>query len=205
MSFIIASVIIQVCLTISSFVISSNSLMLNENFPVIIVNPDTIKAQIEIEIESEGSKRLAKLFDKVKLNDKLQVYIKPQKDCAVWVLVENEEGLELVSSAIVLENNVNIMPDHKSKYMVDGKSKYEKFIFIFALGKDSRLINPSINTAKLKKIIADVKRKSEVVIAEEGDPLIDISGNVRDPYQMSRKMYKGLNYLIIEFRFDVKK
>lgn len=166
---------------------------------------DTIRAQIEIEIESAGKKRLAKLFDRIKTGDKLRVYIKPKKDCVVWVIVENENGIELVNSSVVLENILNILPSKISDYEVDGKSYYEKFIFIFALGRDSHLINPSYDNVKLKNTVEEIIKKSEIVIAEDGDELIDISGNVRDPFLVSNKMYKGINYLTIEFHFDVKK
>ncbi len=166
---------------------------------------DTIKAQIEIEIESAGNKRLSKLFDRLRAGDNFQVYVKPSNDCVVWLLVDNESGLELVYTSVVLEGQVNIIPSKRSTFIVDGKSSYEKFIFVFALGKDSQLINPSYDNVKLKNILADVIKQSEIVIAEEGDPLIDISGNVRDPYKMSRKTYKGINYLTVEFYFDVKK
>ena len=166
---------------------------------------DTIRAQIEIEIESAGKKRLAKLFDRIKTGDKLRVYIKPKKDCIVWVIVENENGIELVNSSVVLENRLNILPSRLSDYEVDGKNNYEKFIFIFALGRDSHLINSSYDNVRLKNTVAEVKKQSEIVIAEEGDELIDISGNVRDPYLVSKKMYKGINYLTVEFHFDVKK
>lgn len=166
---------------------------------------DTIHAQLEIEIESNGNKRLAKLFDRIKKDDKLRVFVKPKKDCVVWVLVENENGIELVNSSVVLENRLNILPSRISDYEVDGKSSYEKFIFIFALGRDSHLINSSFDNVRLKNVLADVKKKSEITIAEDGDELIDISGNVRDPYLVSKKMYKGINYLTVEFHFDVKK
>ena len=166
---------------------------------------DTIRAQIEIEIESAGKKRLAKLFDRIKTGDKLRVYIKPKKDCIVWVIVENENGIELVNSSVVLENRLNILPSRLSDYEVDGKNNYEKFIFIFALGRDSHLINSSYDNVRLKNTVAEVKKQSEIVIAEEGDELIDISGNVRDPYLVSKKMYMGINYLTVEFHFDVKK
>lgn len=166
---------------------------------------DTIRAQLEIEIESEGKKRLAKLFDRIKTDDKLRVFVKPKKDCVIWVLVENENGIELVNSSVLLENIINILPSRLSDYKVDGKSSYEKFIFILALGRDSHLINSSYDNVNLKNTITEVKKKSEIIITEDGDELIDISGNVRDPYLVSKKMYKGINYLTVEFYFDVKK
>lgn len=168
---------------------------------------DTLKAQIEVSILSNGSQRYAKLFDKVRTKEKFRIFIKADQNYYLWILSSNDFSTLLLSDTLIKSKTINIFPEIEKYYEFDGKQSQESLLIF--LSKDDK---PKHNIKKLKnaELIKYVKKLSDLSkcnISETGEPLININGNLRDlsESELRTTKYYGINYLIKEYKFNVKK
>lgn len=174
--------------------------------PKILKN-DTVKAQIEITILSNGSERFARAFDKVRIKEKFQILIKADQRYNLWVLNISTSTTHILADTLVKTKSINIFPANNKYYEFDGEQPKEEIIIF--LSKDDK---PKHNLIKLKnedliEYIRKLAIQSKCDISETGEPLVNINGNLRELSENEFKAtkYYGINYLIREYKFDVKK
>lgn len=171
------------------------------------IENDTVKAQIEVSITSNGSERYAKAFDKVRFKEKFQILIKADQKYHLWVLNFSANTTHILADKLVKSKSTNIFPANNKYYEFDGEQpKEEIIIFLSKDDKPKHTLN-KLKDDELIKYIRKLSIQSKCDISETGEPLVNINGNLRELSDNNFKAIKyfGINYLIKEYKFDVKK
>jgi len=99
------------------------------------------------------------------------------------------------------------LPLSNKYYEFDGNDPQENLFVFLAV---NHLVQKSFNKLINQDLLKYIKEKSEQSkcnICESGEPLININGNLRavtlNDHQLTK--YLGINYLIKEYQFNVKK
>lgn len=176
------------------------------NFPKMIAN-DTVKAQIEVSILSNGSERYAKIFDKVRFKEKFQILIKADQKYNLWVLNFSANTTHILADTLVKSNSINIFPADNKYYEFDGEQPKEEIVVFLSRDDKPKHILSKLKNEDLIKYIHKLSIQSKCDISEIGEPLVNINGNLREVSDIDFKAtkYYGINYLIKEYKFDVKK
>lgn len=176
------------------------------NFPKMIAN-DTVKAQIEVSILSNGSERYAKAFDKVRFKEKFQILIKADQKYNLWVLNFSANTTHILADTLVKSKSINIFPANNKYYEFDGEQPKEEIVVFLSRDDKPKHIVDKLKNEELIKYIHKLSIQSKCDISEIGEPLVNINGNLREVSDIDFKTtkYYGINYLIKEYKFDVKK
>lgn len=179
----------------------------DSSFSKILNNVDTLKAQIDITIISGGSERYAKTFDKVKAGEKFHIHIKPENKNYLSIINISNGKATIVIDTVISEYSFYVFPSNKSYFIFDGKSDIEKIIVVLSYSKEPLNKIKSLTDNDLLDYIRKLNDESKCSINEKGDALININGNLRDLSVDEQRMtkYQGINYLIKEFKFNVKR
>ncbi len=179
----------------------------DSSFSKILNNVDTLKAQIDITIISGGSERYAKTFDKVKAGEKFHIHIKPENKNYLSIINISNGKATIVIDTVISEYSFYVFPSNKSYFIFDGKSDIEKIIVVLSYSKEPLNKIKSLTDNDLLDYIRKLNDESKCSINEKGDALININGNLRDISVDEQRMtkYQGINYLIKEFKFNVKR
>lgn len=179
----------------------------DSSFSNILNNVDTLKAQIDITIISGGSERYAKTFDKVKAGEKFHIHIKPENKNYLSIINISNGKATIVIDTVISEYSFYVFPSNKSYFIFDGKSDIEKIIVVLSYSKEPLNKIKSLTDNDLLDYIRKLNDESKCSINEKGDALININGNLRDLSVDEQRMtkYQGINYLIKEFKFNVKR
>lgn len=168
---------------------------------------DTVKAQIEITVLSNGLERYAKAFDKVKAGEKFQIHIKGEQDYFLWILNSNSSTTTILIDTTIISKSFVTFPSNQKYFEFDGKDSQENLVIFLAVNNSPKNAFKKLKNHDLLKYIKDKSDQSKCNICEEGEPLININGNLRDlpldKHQLTK--YLGINYLIKEYKFNVKK
>lgn len=169
--------------------------------------PDTLKAQIDITILSGSEERYSKPFDKVLAGEKFRIHIKPYNRSYIWIINSSEEGTSVITDSILQKDSYYIFPTAGQSYVFDGKNDVEKIIIVLALTPESKDKIENLKNKNLLAYIKELNNKSKCNIAERGDDIINISGNLRELDSNGNRINKfsGINYLIKEYKFNVKR
>lgn len=175
-------------------------------FPKMIAN-DTVKAQIEVSILSNGSERYAKVFDKVRFKEKFQILIKTDQKYNLWVLNFSANTTHKLADTLVKSKSINIFPADNKYYEFDGEQPKEEIVVFLSRDDKPKHIVDKLKNEELIKYIRKLSIQSKCDISETGEPLVNINGNLREVPDVNFKAtkYYGINYLIKEYKFDVKK
>jgi hypothetical protein len=168
---------------------------------------DTLKAQIDITILSGHSERYSKPFEKVKAGERFRIHIKPNKTNYLWIISASDEKAGIIMDTLINYNNFSVFPSKNEYYIFDGKNDIEKIIIILSFNKELMNTLKKLSDEDLLAFIGKLAESSKCSISEKGEPLINISGNLREISFNEKRMskYQGLGYLVKEFKFNVKK
>lgn len=180
--------------------------LVNETISISNIS-DTLKAQIDITILSGNEERYSKPFDKVRAGEKFRIHLKPYNKSFIWIINSSDEGTSIIADSILQKGSYYIFPAANQSYVFDGKNDVEKIIIILALTSESKEKIENLKDKNLLAYIKELNNKSKCNIAEKGDDIINISGNLRDLDSNGNRLskYSGINYLIKEFKFNVKR
>ena len=173
----------------------------------ILTNADTLTAQIDITIVSGGTERYAKPFDKVKAGEKFHIHIKPENKNYLLIINVSNGKTSIVIDTVLNNPSFYVFPSNQSFFIFDGKNDIENIIVILSFNNAPLNKIKSLEDDDLLAFIKTLDKESKCNISEKGDALINISGNLRDLSSGEQRMskYQGVNYLIKEFKFNVKR
>lgn len=168
---------------------------------------DTLTAQIDITILSGNEERYSKPFDKVRAGEKFRIHLKPYNKSYIWIINSSAEGTSIIVDSILQKGSYYIFPATNQSYIFDGKAEVEKIIIVLALTSESKEKIENLKDKNLLAYLTELTKQSNCNIAEKGDDIINISGNLRDLSSNGNRLnkYFGINYLIKEFKFNVKR
>ncbi|MBL1161155.1 MAG: hypothetical protein D8M52_05490 [Chlorobi bacterium] len=168
---------------------------------------DTLTAQIDITILSGNEERYSKPFEKVRAGEKFRIHLKPYNKSYIWIINSSAEGTLIIVDSILQKGSYYIFPATNQSYIFDGKAEVEKIIIVLALTSESKEKIGNLKDKNLLAYLTELTKQSNCNIAEKGDDIINISGNLRDLGSNGNRLnkYSGINYLIKEFKFNVKR
>ncbi|MBW7843513.1 MAG: hypothetical protein H3C40_12385 [Ignavibacterium sp.] len=168
---------------------------------------DTLTAQIDITILSGNEERYSKPFEKVRAGEKFRIHLKPYNKSYIWIINSSAEGTLIIVDSILQKGSYYIFPATNQSYIFDGKAEVEKIIIVLALTSESKEKIGNLKDKNLLAYLTELTKQSNSNIAEKGDDIINISGNLRDLGSNGNRLnkYSGINYLIKEFKFNVKR
>jgi hypothetical protein len=168
---------------------------------------DTLKAQIDLTIFSGKTERYAKQFDRIKLGEGIHIHIKPETKNYLWIINVSGEKTNILIDTLINGGCFNVFPSKDEYFIFDGENDIEKIIIILSFNDELKSKIGLLSDNKLLSYIEDIANSSKCNISEKGEPLIHISGNLRDisPSETRMSKYEGIKHLIKEFKFDVKK
>ena len=168
---------------------------------------DTLKAQIDITILSGHTERYAKPFEKVKAGERFRIHIKPSNNNFLWIISASKEKAGILLDTLINYDNFSVFPSKSEYYIFDGKNDIEKIFIILSFNKEPRKTLKKLSDRDLLTYVQKLSESSKCSISEKGEPLINISGNLREISFNEKRMskYQGLGYLVKEFKFNVKK
>ena len=168
---------------------------------------DTLKAQIDITILSGHTERYSKPFEKVKAGERFRIHIKPNKNNYLWLISVSDEKAGLLLDTLINYNSFSVFPSKSEYYIFDGKNDIEKIFIILSFNKELGKTLKKLSDLDLLTYVRKLSKSSKCSISEKGEPLINISGNLREISFNEKRMskYQGLGYLVKEFKFNVKK
>lgn len=171
---------------------------------------DTLKAKIGVCIIEGSELRMAKMFDRVHKGDNLKVYVNPFQKVYAYIINKSGDSYSLVTKDIILKNKNAVLPSNNSFYQIDGEKPTEEMVILLSLRKEHKFEDLFITNSSDKLISETIGHYIEickVINTDEEETVIPIGGNVRDPKfkNLKYKSFLGLNYIIKNYYFDVKK
>ena len=105
---------------------------------------DHIKAKIGIRLQDKNGLRKAKAIDKISVEDKLSIYVKPWKDSYVYIINLNKTNATLLNSnsdAQIIKKGVEkVFMGEGSGYSPDGLSRKDALIVIVSPNQNNRIM-----------------------------------------------------------------
>lgn len=168
---------------------------------------DTLKAQIEMTIISGGTERYVKVFDKVRRGEKFQIHIKTEAKYNLTIINSNKSSTEILIDTTINPNSVQTFPSQSKYFIFDGKETIEKLTVCLSIGNNLNKNMKKLSNKDFLEYLKKISTQSKCNISELGEPLININGNLREVSGTGFNFtkYYGINYLIKEFQFNVKK
>ena len=105
---------------------------------------DHIKAKIGIRLQDKNGLRKAKAIDKISVEDKLSIYVKPWKDSYVYIINLNKTNATLLNSnsdAQIIKKGVEkVFMGEGSGYSPDGLSRKDALIVIVSPNQNNKIM-----------------------------------------------------------------
>ena len=105
---------------------------------------DHIKAKIGISLQDKNGLRKAKAIDKISVEDKLSIYVKPWKDSYVYIINLNKTNATLLNSnsdAQIIKKGVEkVFMGEGSGYSPDGLSSKDALIVIVSPNENNKIM-----------------------------------------------------------------
>jgi len=105
---------------------------------------DHIKAKIGIRLQDKNGLRKAKAIDKISVEDKLSIYVKPWKDSYVYIINLNKTNATLLNSnsdAQIIKKGVEkVFMGEGSGYSPDGLSSKDALIVIVSPNENNKIM-----------------------------------------------------------------
>jgi hypothetical protein len=179
---------------------------------------ERIRAKVAIQVKSGESVTRAKAKDRIKVDDKLRIYIIPEVDSYVYVIHTDQKKVTLLNSGkdqrTLKKDLLLVLPSTDEFYQVDGNSDRELFTVIC-----SPIELPELSTlptegegifTKWMTLEKSLIEKSKINLGEEGEKPLEIAGNVRgplenDPFLSQLQIFSGNSLLVKRYEFNVKK
>ncbi len=91
-----------------------------------------VKAQIGIQVQSNGSSTRAKKRNRIKVGDGLRLYVTPAEDAYLYILRTHKQRVQALNRPpyIVTGKTPVVLPGEAEFYNIDGSSPHESFTVI---------------------------------------------------------------------------
>jgi hypothetical protein len=182
----------------------------------VFAQPDMLSARIGILIDSGGQTNRARGQEKIKLGDRLRIYVQPEESCHVYIVHTDHKTATLLEASEAMSPNAKlVLPGLLESYEVDGESPTEVFTIICSTAKlndISALFKSEVKYNAWAPMEEKLLNQGKIDLSEKPDKPSPIAGNVRelagsrqdDPFT-GLPIYSGKTILVKRYEFNVKK
>lgn len=176
-----------------------------------------VSARIGILIDSGEQLIHAKGQERIKLGDRLRIYVQSEEACNVYIVHTDHKTVTLLGAfEAISPSALLVLPGLLGFYEVDGKSPTEAFTIICStvkLDDISALFNSKVTYKRWASMEEKFIEQGKIDLGEKPDKPSPIAGNVRgladsnkdDPFIRGFPIYSGNTVLVKRYEFNVKK
>ncbi len=183
----------------------------------VFSQPNMVSARIGILIDSGEQLIHAKGQERIKLGDRLRIYVQSEEACNVYIVHTDHKTVTLLGAfEAISPSALLVLPGLLGFYEVDGKSPIEAFTIICStvkLNDISALFNSKVTYKSWASMEEKLIEQGKIDLGEKPDKPSPIAGNVReltdsnkdDPFIRGFPIYSGNTILVKRYEFNVKK
>ncbi|MFH1481244.1 MAG: hypothetical protein ABIG67_08240 [Pseudomonadota bacterium] len=176
-----------------------------------------VRAKIGILIKSNGQTMRAKSRDRLKAGDLLRIYVYPEASSYIYVVHSDKKNVELLNMGEQkIQRSTLILPSLREFYQVDGQSPGETFTIICSpdeVKEVSSLLNSPVSHEKWASVEKELLKRGEIDLSQKAERPFALMGNVRggggngvgDPFVKELQIFSGIDILVKQYEFTVKK
>jgi hypothetical protein len=183
----------------------------------VFSQPGMLSARIGILIDSGDQLIRARGHERIKLGDRLRIYVQTEEASHVYVIHTDHKKVTLLGAFEGMSPSAQVvLPGLQEFYEVDGKSPIEAFTIICSSVKRddiSALFNSKVTYEKWAPIEEKLLEQGKIDLSQKPDKPSPIAGNVRelsgdkkdDSFIAGLPIYSGNTVLVKRYDFDIKK
>lgn len=183
----------------------------------VTAQSNSLRAKIGIQMRSSSKVERAKTRDRVRVGDKLRLYIIPETTAYTYVIHTDREIVRLLHRVEYIPADtghqpIQFPPKRQPEYTIDGQKRLEEFIIICSpieLVYIDNLLGSSQASYQRWKLIEDkLMERSHLNLSGKPEKPFAIAGNVRnmdEPFLQQLRIFSGREFLVKKYEFRVKK
>jgi len=177
-----------------------------------LTNAQKLKIAVGIKVKSTNKVRRLKTHDRIRTDEKLQIYLKPyQKSYCYVVFNDNgKEATQLNQKVLIPGDSLIILPSKHEYFQFDEKTKKAVFTII-CCKKKNKEVEEYFNNKKKKpwnKFVNKLKARYQKSIGGITEKPFTMAGNVRAAkvdFTRKLRLFTGNELIIKNYEITIKK